>query len=226
MSLHVKRVVVVGLAAVISASATAFATDNGSTSSSSTAPEGANATRISGEAPKYVTASPIDAVPEVQSRAFAVLRNAAVATVPERVRDLTNARYVKDRFAPNPSLARASTAGSNGIPWYVIPGDKSLCLTIPDGTFTCATEQDALAGRLFVMAARSGGSVSEAESVSQIIYGVAPDGVTSVRAETNTGASVSADVVDNLYEIHADSVTALVLDGGDEESMTVRLAPR
>lgn len=171
------------------------------------------------------------AVPHEDAELLSVLRShAAVRSAPEEVREFAATPTPRRVYAPNPQLARAVAppdGGTTASPWYVIPGDSSACLYVGEAG-SCATLEEIRRGLLAVFAIDDPGpapKIVDGEPVPvppaaptdrprMRVLGVAPDGVTTVTADSADGA-VTAPVRNNLYRLNGRGLTNIQLVGDD-----------
>jgi hypothetical protein len=152
---------------------------------------------------------------------FRAFREPAAGALPSRLGALVDDPATAARFALDARNARA--IGDIAHPgWYLIPGKDSMCFFDGAGG-ACSSIEGALHGHLLailvppppVQDAR-GARITTAGSVggSEIIRGVAPDGVTAVRVELADGQTQAATVnSDGAYEIHGQDIKSLVFIG-------------
>ena len=161
--------------------------------------------------------------------AFSVTSDgSAPAAGSDRVRQFASTAFVAEHFAINPALAKAVVpAGGNGAePWYVVPGDESVCLVAGD-IGTCAPVQDAVAGRLLafeVGTPESSGTPSASTDARVVITGVAPDDVVAARAVAKDGHAVETAVTDNVYQLSGSYLTRVELVHRDGSVITLPLS--
>jgi hypothetical protein len=148
---------------------------------------------------------------------FAALRRPAALTVPGALRKLIDGGDAYDRYGVNPTLTRQIPApdGDTGHPWYIVPGNQSLCLF--DGSFmACQTLTDAIAGRLMVRMYKPSGMSpfpAPGSTVHMTAVGLVPDGYTGVHARTKSGEIVAGALSNNAYQITVDDPSSLSFDG-------------
>ncbi len=167
--------------------------------------------------------------PASVARAFAVTSDGAAPAVgTDRVRRFASTAFVAEHFAINPALAKAVVAagGDNAEPWYVVPGDESLCLVAGD-VGTCAPVQDATAGRLMafeVGTPESPGTPSPSTDARVLITGMAPDDVVAARAVAKDGQTVETAITGNVYQLSGSYLTRVELVRGDGSVITLPLS--
>jgi hypothetical protein len=152
---------------------------------------------------------------------FRAFREPAAGALPSRLGALVDDPATTARFGLDARNARA--IGDAAHPgWYLIPGKDGMCFFDGAGG-ACSSIEGAMHGHLLailvprqpvpdVRGARSisAGSVGD----SEIIRGVAPDGVTAVRVELADGQTQEATVnSDGAYEIHGRDIKSLVFTG-------------
>jgi len=142
-------------------------------------------------------------VDSLDAASFGMLRRAitpADAVSAAEATSLSHSGFV-GAFGANLALARETTT-SAGSAWLV-PGDQSLCLiarSVTTGTAvlggaTCTSDAGAAAGALEQV------SGSAKDPGVQLVSGVVPDGVSSVRVTAPDGVVESAAVGDNVYSV-------------------------
>ena len=136
---------------------------------------------------------------------------------------------MKSEFHLQPSQARYVTVSANLHAWLV-PGTDGMCLIVPEsvsaggetGTIptsgpvgageSCATDAKASRGELMMV-------LSDPETGAGTIVGVSPDGA-NVRA-TEAGSSADLAAPSNVYAVDAKGVTAIRVESGDGDSVTI-----
>lgn len=97
-------------------------------------------------------------------------------------------------FGQNPQLSRAVPISRGGAV-YLIPGNDAVCLG--DGVnygHTCASVEDATAGKLFLV------TLGDPRSPYTTVSGLAPDGVSQADVDLASGKSVTVPVHNNVYD--------------------------
>jgi hypothetical protein len=167
-------------------------------------------------------------VPASQLAQFAVLRAASAVDPGAAASAFAQRPAVAERFAPNAALARAvvPAGGDPAQPWFLLPGDGSLCLSA-GAIGSCASEADALAGRLMAFKtdlAIDAGGTETWEGAGQVrILGVAADDVELVRAVDEDGETIQTTVADNVYALEGTRLVRLELVREDASTVTLPL---
>jgi hypothetical protein len=188
-------------------------------------------TALAHTASKSRPAAPATRQPSMVSSAlsarFVVLRTESRAsTVPDAVAKFAENPYAAAHYAPNAALARAATpdGGDRAHPWYVLPGDNSVCLHVGEAG-SCASLAEADAGKLVMMAVDpeliSGGASNPSAHGSVRFMGVAPDGVNRVEAVSRSGERVARPVVDNVYDLQGTDLTGVILRRDDGSTIAI-----
>ncbi|WP_445149840.1 hypothetical protein [Baekduia sp. Peel2402] len=174
------------------------------------APGVAGASFFDGVAPTALNIpdSAVPAVPQTQVEAFAAFRKPAADSVPGPIQ----------AFFASPASGRLAEMGVDirqtrrlavgDHAFYVTPGTEAICIFGPTGG-GCSKDPDAVAKDGFAVSltapqpgnwwevARTG--VGEQPQASMVTYGLVPDGVTEVSAETRSGTTIKAAVRGNAY---------------------------
>lgn len=175
------------------------------------------------------TATMPTSTPASVARAFSVTNDGSAPTDgTDRVRQFAATSFVTEHFAINPALAKAvvPVGGDNVEPWYVVPGDESLCLVVGD-IGTCAPVQDALTGRLMafeVGTPETSGIPSSSTDARVLITGMVPDGVVAARAVAKDGQAVETAVTHNVYQLSGSYLTRVELVHRDGSVITLALS--
>lgn len=163
------------------------------------------------------------AVPSVPPRVaedFAVLRRPREASdeLSRSGRVVVNDADIPNTSGSNGDLARDSRALSGGRRVFVVPGDDSVCLVLdtkgPGGEVAgggCADLDAARSGR-FV---RSGYGQGLAGGDNVLVYGLVPDGVSSVKIIDADGKARTVPVKGNVYAATFPDRGRLKVDVGD-----------
>lgn len=110
----------------------------------------------------------------------------------------------------DPGLAQSRDTPASSRPVWAVPGQDAICVQVKDPTDgwagVCASTEAAAAGRL------SGTLVSVDAARKDVVYGLAPDAVTSVTVDTAHGA-VDAEIVDGFYAVRVRDPIAVEVAG-------------
>jgi hypothetical protein len=152
--------------------------------------------------------TPPAAIPAGEASAFAAFRKPTTETVPSAIRAFfdspASARLAE--YGVNIGQTRRLAVGEHAF--YVTPGTDAICIFGPTGG-GCSKDPAAVAKNGFAVSltaplpgdwrdvARTG--IGEQPKPSMVTYGIAPDGVIGVAAETQSGATVEAPVRGNAY---------------------------
>jgi hypothetical protein len=192
-------------------------------------------------APPAANAGPPSDVPTNEANMLSALRNPPATTVPPMVRQFAHDPTAVTRYAPNADLARTVVPenGQSNRPWYLLPGENSVCLFAGEAG-TCASIAQVASGKLILFAVPApppvpvvnghadltagANAASNPTGDSHVrMMGVAPDGVVAVTVDSAAG-KVSAPVVDNVYELDADAIANLTFQHSDGSSTLVNPA--
>lgn len=168
------------------------------------------------------SARPVAAPSAAQVQAFPALGRPSGALPSAWARTFASIGQIEKRFAPNADLARAiPSPRSGGAPWYIIPGNDSVCLVTED-TGACQSTAVAQAGGLLIefiqpnQASRTTPMPPPGAPVESTVYGVAPAGVDSVQATTLRGEKVRGRVANGIYTVRGTDMARLDLRGHDQ----------
>jgi len=124
--------------------------------------------------------------------------------------DFSGATRLVARYRPDFSAATtlSTPAPAVGRPAQLVPGNGAACLDVPDPsgpgfTLTCEATQVILQGRLMEI-----GYPADAPDLATV-YGVAPDGITSVTGASASGQTVTVPVVGNAYKLTLNGLRSL-----------------
>lgn len=167
--------------------------------------------------------TPVQAVSQAQLSTYSVLNSPAITAIPSGVAGLVADPTAAQEFAPNASLARAITPpnGDSTHPFVLIPGNNSMCLYGGAGA-TCETLDRAAKGGLWSMQPVASGKPPFAQG-SATFVGAAPDGISSVTATTDGGATLTVPVGNNVWTLTDTGVTGLQFHTSTDHAFVVDL---
>lgn len=164
------------------------------------------------------------------------------SAVPDVVVKFTEQYGAASKYAPNARLARAVPPAKGGVgdTWFIVPGADSVCFHVGEAG-ACSPAERVRQGKLALFAypppppvpvvdghvvAPSSAEVAAQSRVAARtgevkVFGVAPDGYTSVTADSASGP-VEAPVVDNVYAIRGEGLTDVALRGTDAPALAVQ----
>lgn len=123
----------------------------------------------------------------------------AAATTGRVAADFSGATTLNSRYQPDPAAAvLLGTTAGRAV--QLVPANGAACLDVPDqsgpGTsISCEATQVITRGRLFLV------EYPTRSSDQAQVFGVAPDGVTSVTGTAANGQTVTVPVKNNSYEL-------------------------
>jgi hypothetical protein len=168
------------------------------------------------------TAVPLpQSITPAQADNYGALRGSAVGGLPDTVRPFP-ADAVR-AYGPNPALARVTYPnGDRSDPWYLIPGNGSLCFyAVKESEGACSTLSRAAAGKFLVWSVQMGSDGRpDTTGGAQKVVGIVPDDVTSVKVTTTSGDS-PARLDGNVVRASGDGITGLKLDTASGAMMSV-----
>jgi hypothetical protein len=170
------------------------------------------------------------------SSVLSVLRDTGPATnLPDAVGRTMSEGAPARVYGTNPGLTRAVTAppGAGARPWYLVPGNDSVCLDVGEAG-ACATVDEIKHGGLAIYAIDDPGpapDIIDGQPVATTapavrnprmrIMGVAPDGVTAVTAVSADGP-VRAAVENNTYVLQGRGLVDVSLVHSDGSSTAIQ----
>jgi len=86
-----------------------------------------------------------------------------------------------------------------GVKLYVIPGDRDICISTPNGAGGCATKKDAAKG--FLLVQQSGPPLLAADEARS--WGLLPDGPDAVTATFDDGTTENVTVENNVWAMRS-----------------------
>lgn len=105
-------------------------------------------------------------------------------------------RILRDPTAGlNPALSRHAVTTTSGEQYYLVPGTGAVCLYDQAAGGGCVSDADANAGRLL----GADLCAPNLRSGDVRVYGLVPDGVTSVHVNLADGTHADAPVIDNVF---------------------------
>jgi hypothetical protein len=118
-------------------------------------------------------------------------------------------------YGADPALARAIDTPVSDHPAWLIPGRGLVCLWVPDpvdgGGIGCVTPEQA--GRGDLVLSLVGTDRYGNETGRETVYGLVPDGITTVTATSGEG-HVTAAVNENVYAFKAINAGDLSVGNG------------
>jgi hypothetical protein len=124
-------------------------------------------------------------------------------------------------YGVNPDGARlALTVGSKSV--YLVPGGQNLCAIDESGAGSCQGLADIDLGRLFTVAF----GPPDIPPGHYLVYGAAPDGVSSVIVSSTLSGRVAVPVKNNGWLVDVKSMPTAVQLGVGPKSPAFRISPK
>jgi hypothetical protein len=137
---------------------------------------------------------------------FDALAQSPEPAVPNNVRAFAETDLVRERFAPNPALARAvrPPAREGGPDWHLLPADGGVCLFVAAAGTCTPADKAATEGAWIVRFPKPAGKAAPGQVPGvgpHTLMGVLPAGVKSIVALTDTGDEVAAATSGDAYSV-------------------------
>lgn len=140
------------------------------------------------------------------ARMFDALARPAATAVPDDVRAFAETGVVRERFAPNPALARAvrPPAREGGPDWHLLPADGGVCLFVAAAGTCTPADKAATDGAWIVRFPKPAGKAVPGQVPGvgpHTLMGVLPAGVKGVVALTDAGDAVEGATSGDAYSV-------------------------